>query len=181
MSMAVPASAERTARPAPNEHAAFYAPYIARVPASDIVEILRAQIAETATFLRSIPDERTVSGYAPGKWTIRDVVGHLADVERVMGYRALRFARADRTPLPGFEENDYVPRAEASARPMDDLVGELESVRAATVALLSGLPPDAWRRTGSANGKEISVRALAAVIAGHERHHVAVIRERYLP
>lgn len=180
MSASTPAAEERTARPTPNEHAPFYAGYIARVPPGDIVEILRGQISETSRFLRSIPDDRTSSGYAPGKWTIRDVVGHLADVERVMGYRALRFARADRTPLPGFEENEYVPLAGASSKSMEVLVGELETVRSATVALLAGLPTEAWRRVGSANGNEISVRALAAVIAGHERHHVAVIRERYL-
>lgn len=171
---------ERAARPSPNEHAQFYAKYIARVPAGDIVEILRDQIAETASFLRRIPDERTVTGYAPGKWTIRDIVGHVADTERIMGYRALRFARGDETPVPGFDENTYVPTAEASSREMDDLVRELEIVRAATVALFTGLPADAWRRTGRANGTPVTVRALAAIIAGHERHHMAIIRERYL-
>ena len=174
------AAEERMGRPSPNEHASFYSRYIARVPAGDIVEILRTQIVETTSFLRGIPEDRTLLGYAPGKWTIRDIAGHVADTERIMGYRALRFARGDRTPVPGFEENDYVPLAGATSRAMDDLVRELEIVRAATIAMLSGFPADAWRRVGSANGSEISVRALAAVIAGHERHHVAVIRERYL-
>jgi hypothetical protein len=171
---------ERLGRPSPAEHAQFYAKYIARVPAGDIVDILRDQIAETASFLRRIPDERTVTGYAPGKWTIRDIVGHVADTERIMTYRALRFARGDETPVPGFDENTYVPTAGASSREMEDLVHELEIVRAATVALFAGLPVDAWRRTGSANGTPVTVRALAAIVAGHERHHVAIIRERYL-
>jgi hypothetical protein len=171
---------ERHSRPASNEHAPYYSRYIDRVPPGDIVEILRHQIVETSTFLRDIPSDRTTSGYAPGKWTIRDIVGHLADTERIMSYRALRFARGDRTPVPGFEESEYAPNAHASDREMGELVSELEFVRAATLALFEGLPADAWRRSGSANGNEITVRALAAVIAGHERHHVAVIRERYL-
>jgi hypothetical protein len=171
---------ERKGRPESTEFAPFYAGYISRVPAGDIVEILRAQIAETSRFLRGIPDDRTTSGYAPGKWTIRDIVGHLSDTERVMCYRAMRFARADRTPVPGFDENVYVPPAQANDRPMADLVNELEAVRAASAAFFAGLPADAWRRVGIANNHEISVRALAAVVAGHERHHVAIIRERYL-
>jgi len=181
MSVATQSSAEeRQSRPALNEYAPYYSRYIDRVPAGDIVQILRDQIVETASFLRGIPSDSTTSGYAPGKWTIRDIVGHLADTERVMSYRALRFARGDRTPLPGFEESEYAPNARASDREMTDLVYELELVRASTVALLAGLPAEAWGRAGSANGNEISVRALAAVIAGHERHHLAVIRERYL-
>ena len=181
MSVATQSSVEeRRSRPAPSEYAPFYGRYIERVPAGDIVDILRAQIVETSKFLRDIPSDRTTSGYAPGKWTIRDIVGHLADTERVMSYRALRFARGDRTPLPGFEESEYAPHAHASDREMTDLVHELELVRASTLALFTGLPAHAWGRAGSANGNEISVRALAAVIAGHERHHLAVIRERYL-
>ena len=171
---------ERTGRPSPTEHAAFYAKYIVRVPDGDIVDILRDQIGETAKFLRGIPSDRTSAGYAPGKWTIRDIIGHVADTERIMGYRALRFARGDETPVPGFDENTYVPQAGASSRDVDNLVRELEIVRAATVALFSGLPSHAWRRTGTANGTPVTVRALAAIIAGHERHHVAIIRERYL-
>jgi hypothetical protein len=181
MSTATQSSAEeRHIRPASNEYAPYYARYVDRVPAGDIVEILRNQIVETSSFLSGIPNDKTTSGYAPGKWTIRDIVGHVADTERIMSYRALRFARGDRTPLPGFEESDYAPNARASDREMTDLVRELELVRAATVALFTGLPTDAWGRVGSASGNNISVRALAAVIAGHERHHLAVIRERYL-
>ena len=180
MSTTMQAADERTGRPAPNEHAPYYSRYIDLVPAGDIVEVLRAQIAGTNSFLRGIPDARTLTGYAPGKWSIRDVVGHMSDTERIMGYRALRFARGDRTPVPGFDENEYTPEAGAAARTMNDLVSEFETVRAATIALLEGLPMDAWRRIGTANGKEISVRALAAVIAGHELHHLGVIRERYL-
>ena len=181
MSVATQSSVEeRHSRPASNEYAPYYGRYIDRVPAGDIVEILRTQIVETSSFLRGIPSDRTTSGYAPGKWTIRDIVGHLADTERVMSYRALRFARGDRTPLPGFEESEYAPHAHASDREMTDLVHELEVVRASTVALFTGLPANAWGRAGNASENEISVRALAAVIAGHERHHLAVIRERYL-
>jgi hypothetical protein len=181
MSTATQSSAEeRHSRPAASEYSPYYSRYIDRVPAGDIVEILRTQIVETSSFLRAIPDEKTTSGYAPGKWTIRDIVGHLTDTERIMSYRALRFARGDRTPVPGFEESAYAPNAHASDREMSDLVNELELVRASTVALFAGLPADAWGRAGSANGNDISVRALAAVITGHEQHHLTVIRERYL-
>jgi hypothetical protein len=171
---------ERKGRPDVTEYAPFFAGYIGRVPAGDIVDILRVQMVETARFLRGIPDAQTTSGYAPGKWSIRDVVGHLSDTERVMSYRAMRFARADRTPVPGFDENTYVPAAQANDRTMSVLVSELEAVRAASVALFAGMPAEAWRRSGVSNNHEISVRALAAIVAGHERHHVAIIRERYL-
>lgn len=171
---------ERTARPAEDEYASFYGRYVALVPAGDIVRLLESQLDATADFFRAIPAERTTAGYAPGKWSIREMVGHLCDTERIMSYRALRFARGDRTPVPGFEENEYVPTSGASQRSMEELLGELRAVRGATVALFDGLPADAWRRRGVANGAEVSVRALAAIVAGHVLHHQGVVRERYL-
>ena len=118
--------------------------------------------------------------YAPGKWTIKQVVGHICDAERIFAYRALRFARGDVAPLPGFDENAWMPAARFDARPLGDLAAELDAVRRATLALLRTFDADALARRGTANNKEISVRALAYVIAGHERHHVGILRERYL-
>jgi hypothetical protein len=171
---------ERSTAPAAGEYADVYARYVERVPAGDVVSTIRDQLAETLALLRGVEPSRTTTGYAPGKWSLRDVVLHMADTERVMAYRALRIARADTTPLASFDENAWTPMAGANARPMDSLLGELEATRRATVAMLEGLPPEAWARVGTASGKSVTVRALAWIIAGHERHHLAVIRERYL-
>jgi len=166
-------------RPTASEHAAFYSPYIARVPDGDVLDHLARQIDDTRRALRDLPAERSGHRYAPDKWSVTEVVGHLADAERVFAYRALRFARGDATPLPGFDETVYTPAGEFDRRPMAALVDEFGVVRAATLALFRGLPADAATRTGVANGQPISVRALAWIIAGHELHHRAVLRERY--
>lgn len=174
------ATKERSTAPGAGEYAEFYAGYVKRVPPGDVVATIRDQLAETLTLLSGVEPSRTTSGYAPGKWSIRDVVLHMADTERVMAYRALRIARGDTTPLASFDENAWTPMAGANARTMDSLLAELDATRHATVAMLEGLPAEAWARVGTASGKSVSVRALAWIIAGHERHHVAVIRERYL-
>lgn len=170
----------RSIAPADDEYATPYAGYVARVPAGDIVSTIRGQLPATLSFLRALDPARTVRGYAPGKWSVRDIVQHMSDTERVMSYRALRFARGDTTPLPGFDESTYAPVAGAGARSMESLLAEFETVRASTVALLDGLPEEAWTRRGTASGMAVTVRGLAWIIAGHERHHVAIIRERYL-
>jgi len=175
-------SASPTAlRPEPDEHAPFYAAYVARVPAGDLVEILDGQIEETIRSLGSLSEEDAGFAYAPGKWSVREVVGHLVDAERVFAYRALRFARGDATPLPGFDEQAWARASNAGDRPLADLLAEWRTVRAATVALLRSLPLDAWTRRGEANGTPCTVRALATIIAGHELHHRAVLEERYYP
>ncbi|HEY6947852.1 MAG TPA: DinB family protein [Gemmatimonadales bacterium] len=168
-----------TIAPAAGEYAPHYAGYIARVPQGDVLVRLRNQIAETAALLRPLDAAKARHRYAPGKWSVIEVLGHLADTERVMAYRALRVARGDETPLAGFDENVYVPAGEFERRPIADVVGEFEAVRAATVALLGGLPAAAWTRWGVANGQRVTVRALAHIIAGHELHHVDVLRSRY--
>jgi len=129
--------------------------------------------------LRGVSDKDALKRYAPGKWSVKEVAGHLADTERIMAYRALRIARGDETPLPGFDENAYVPPAKFDARPLVDLIGDLFTVRAATVALFRTFDADAWRRRGTASGKPISVRALGYMIPGHERHHVEILKTRY--
>ena len=174
------AAAAAITRPEPGEYAAYYAGYVAHVPDGDVVELLRAQIRETVEFLAGIPEERAGHRYAPGKWSIREVVGHMADVERIMAYRALRIARGDRTPLPGFDENAYVPAANFDVRTLDSLARELEAARRSTVAFLETLDAEVAARRGTVNNLEVTARALAYIIAGHERHHVKILRERYL-
>lgn len=177
---ATPALDGRIVRPAPDEYAQYYHRYVGLVPDGDIVETLASQVKETAAFLRALPEERGGHRYAEGKWSIREVIGHLADGERIFSYRAMRFARADATPLPGFDENAYVPESGADARTLDSLVAEYEAIRAATVSLFGGIPSEAWHRSGTANGVPMSVRALAWITAGHERHHREILRTRYL-
>src|SRR3989475_9447380 len=166
-------------RPEPDEIPSHYVGYIKRVPELDPVIACAAQIEDTATLLRGLSDTDAMYRYERGKWSIKEVVGHLGDVERIMAYRALRIPRGDTTPLPGFDENAYVPVAKFDARALGDLVGELRTARAATLALLRTFDAEAWRRRGTASGKPVSVRALAYMIPGHERHHVEILRTRY--
>jgi len=166
-------------RPEADEIPPHYVGYIQRVPEPDPVIVCAEQIEETATLLRGLSDTDAMYRYGRGKWSIKEVVGHLADVERIMAYRALRIARGDTTPLPSFDENAYVPIAKFDHRSLADLVGELRTTRAATLALLRTFDAEAWRRRGTASGKPVSVRALGYMIPGHERHHVEILRTRY--
>jgi DinB family protein len=167
-------------RPASSEHAPAFQKYIDRVSEDDILAVLDRQIGETRALIDSIPESEGGHRYAPGKWSIREVIGHLSDAERVFAYRALRFARADATPLSGFDENTYIAPGGFDRRTLGDLMEEYAAVRRGTVTLFRGLDADAWARRGAANQSECSVRALAWIIAGHERHHVSILRERYL-
>jgi hypothetical protein len=166
-------------RPESDEVPAHYVGYVSKVPEHDPVAVLATQIDATAALLGGLSDADALKRYAPGKWSVKEIVGHLADTERIMAYRALRIARGDETPLPGFDENAYVPPAKFDARALADLVGDLRTVRAATVALFRTFDADAWRRRGTASGKPISVRALGYMIPGHERHHVEILKTRY--
>lgn len=168
-----------TIAPGPDEYAAHYAPYVSLVPEGGILAQLERQATDFARLLDSIPEERGDHAYAPGKWTIKEVVGHVCDAERVFTYRALRFARGDATPLAPFDEDAYVPPAAFGARTLADLGQEFQAVRNATIAFFRGLPTEAWTRRGIASGHEISVRALAWIAAGHELHHRNVLIERY--
>ena len=167
-------------RPDPSEYGAYYGRYISLVPPGPIVDQLRGQIVETFGMLRALPEPRGEHRYAPGKWSIKEVIGHVVDGERVFGYRALRFARGDETPLPGFEQDDYVRNGGFGARTLRHLVDELETVRHGTLLLFEGLDESAMIRRGTASGMPVTVRALAHIIAGHELHHRSVLRERYL-
>ncbi len=168
------------ARPDATEYASAYENYVALVPGDDVIAVLSRQRAETRDLLRGIPEDAADSRYAPGKWSIKELVGHIIDGERVFAYRALRFARGDRTPLAGFDQDPYVAAANSDARTLASLAEEFEHVRASTVLLLQSLDGEAWQRRGTASDNEISVRALAYIIAGHEAHHVRILRERYL-
>jgi len=167
-------------RPDPSEYGAYYGRYINLVPEGPIVTVLRDQIAETLKLLRALPEARGHHRYAPGKWSIKEIVGHVTDGERVFSYRALRIGRGDETPLPGFEQDDYVKNGGFDSRPLGDLLDELETVRRATVQLLAPLDEAAMLRRGTASGFPVSVRALAYITAGHELHHRNILKERYL-
>lgn len=171
--------AEYYQRPAADEYRDFYATYLARVPPGDIVARLREQIDATLALVVGAGDDRADYAYAPGKWTVKQVVGHLADAERILSTRAVCFARGEAAPLPPFEEDAYVAEAGFETRSLASLVEELRAVRASTVALFDGLVPGAWSRRGVASGHPITVRALAWIIAGHELHHRAILQERY--
>jgi hypothetical protein len=168
-----------SARPDATEYAPFYATYVVRVPEADVVSALRDDGTGIIAALATIPESRGNFRYADGKWSVRELLGHVIDAERIFTYRALRLARGDSTPLPAFEENEYVRTAGSEGRTVADLVDELRAVRESTVRLFASFPTEAWTRTGVVSGREISVRALAYITAGHARHHLAILRERY--
>jgi hypothetical protein len=167
-------------RPLSDEHAPYYSSYIDKVPPGELVDLLATQIGVATALLAPISEEKAATSYAPNKWTIKEVVGHLADTERVFAYRAMTFARADTAALPGFDENAWITPGRFNERPFPDLVEEWRAARRASVALLSGLPADAPARRGTANGRTLSVRAAAYIIYGHVAHHLGVLQERYL-
>lgn len=167
-------------RPGDDEYAPFYATYVSKVPEGDLIALLTNQISEVMTLLRPVSEQRANGAYAPGKWTLKEVVGHIADTERVMSYRAMVFARADQGPLPKFDENAWIVPAHFNERTLGSLIDEWVAARSSSIALLAGLPADAPARRGIASSKEISVRALAHIIYGHVAHHAGIIRERYL-
>ena len=169
-----------SARPNSSEYAPYYERYVKLVPDGPILEVLRTQIADTLRLLRALPEARGDHRYEPGKWSIKEVVGHVCDSERVFAYRALRFGRNDSVALPSFDQDLYVPAGEFGARTLASLIDELEAVRKATLLLLKGFPADAWSRMGVAAENPVSVRGLAYIIAGHERHHRSILAERYL-
>jgi len=176
----MPATA-RSMRPSADEFAPYYGRYINLIGDTDVVELLATQINETLETFGALQEERADFRYAPGKWTVKEMVGHMVDTERIMAYRALRFARNDQTPLPGFEQDDYVKFGGFENCRLADLLVEFSVVRDANLRMFRGFDSDAWMRSGEASGNKMSVRALAYVIAGHEQHHRNVLREKYLP
>jgi hypothetical protein len=173
------AATMQSPRPDAAEYPPFYAGYVALVPEADVVSAVRDSGAEISSALAAIPESRGGFRYADGKWSIRELVGHMIDAERIFTYRALRLARGDSTPLPAFEENDYVRSAGSDTRTIADLVAEFRAVRESTVQLFASFPDEAWMRTGTVSGRPVSARALAYITAGHARHHLKMLRERY--
>lgn len=168
-------------RPQPGEYADYAQADIDLVQGDDILRILDRQMVETQRLLGRVADRHAATlSYAPGKWTLKQVVGHLSDDERIFAYRALCLARNDPKPLPGFEEKDYVTFGGFETRRFEELLDELRIVREATLAFLRGLTREAWLRKGIVNGYPASVRGLAFHIAGHELHHLRVVKEKYL-
>ncbi|MBB6732184.1 DinB family protein [Cohnella zeiphila] len=169
-------------RPDSNEFSEFYKGYIVLVPKEeDLLEILRRQGEDMESFLSSLTEEQADFRYAEGKWSLREVIGHVADNERIMSYRLLRIARGDATPLPGYNQDVLMAGAPFARMSLADIAADYAAVRRSTLSLLQALPDEAWLRTGSANNSPLSARAIACVIIGHELHHRNIIRERYLP
>lgn len=163
------------------EAAEYYFTYIDQVPSGqDIRQILDAQLGETLRLLKGISEDKSRHRYEPGKWSIRETVGHLNDTERLFVFRAMWFARGLELPLPSFDQDVAMPGGRFDDRSMRDLVDEWAAVRAATLPFFRSLPDDAWARRGIASGKEFTVRALAHIVAGHTTHHVRILNERYL-
>jgi hypothetical protein len=166
--------------PEATEYAPYYGRYVSLIPEGDIVATLAEQLDSTLRLLRGVDESKAGHRYAADKWSIKELVGHVIDAERIFAYRALRFARNDRTELPGFEQDDYIQHAGFDARSLDDIAQEFEFVRRGNLLMLGHLDGSAWQRRGVASGGEVSVRALAYIMAGHERHHMDILRTRYL-
>jgi hypothetical protein len=172
--------AVRTKKPDQSEFLPYYGRYIELVPSGDVVATLATQMEETQKLLRGLPESIAAHRYAPGKWTVNEVIGHVVDAERIFSARALRFARNDATPLPSFEQNGYVANATFNEFPLSELALELASVRQSTIHLFRHIDEAAWMRRGIASDAEVTVRALAYIIAGHELHHRQILRTKYL-
>lgn len=172
--------AARLKKPEVNEYAEYYGRYISLVPEGDIIATLETQTRKFVEFLRALPEAKGDYRYAQDKWSVKEMLGHIIDTERIFAYRALRFARGDKNPLMGFEQDDYVKLSGHGRAKMTDLIDEFELVRKADLLMLKHLDDAAWTRRGTASGNEITVRALANILAGHVEHHWKVLKEKYL-
>jgi hypothetical protein len=168
-------------RPEATEYAEYYANYIAKVPGSDVLSVLESQRLQMLQLFAGRSERDGSFRYAPGKWSVKEVLGHITDAERIFTYRALRFARGDQTPLPGFEQDDFVKNGAFGERTLASLAEEFGLVRSASVALFRSFAEAAWSRRGVASEKEVTVRALAFMTAGHQMHHRIILEERYFP
>ena len=167
-------------RPGADEAAPYYFTYIDRVPGDDVVAVLAEQLEQAPGFWGAIGEERSRHRYAPGKWSIRETLGHVNDTERVFQFRTFWFARGFEPPLPSFDQDTAAAAALADERPLASLLDEFVAIRRGTLALLRSLAPDAWGRRGTASGNPFTTRAVAFATAGHAAHHVALVKERYL-
>ena len=167
-------------RPDSTEYAEYYGRYVGLVPEDNLCAAMAEQSEATLDFLRAIPESSGDLRYAPGKWSVKEVIGHMIDAERVFAHRAMWFARLDAQPLPGFDQDPWVNAATFGEQPLDELIAEFEHVRRGNLYFFKHLAPEAWLRRGTASDNEITVRALAYVMVGHERYHLEILRSRYL-
>ena len=168
-------------RPLPGEYAEGYAPYLAAAPEGDPLALLQSQLGEVTARFAGLSEAQGTFRYAPGKWSLKDLIQHLADTERIFAYRCLRVGRGDAAPLPGFEEDAYAVAAQADEHTMADLLADFRTARTASVSLFRSLPDAAWEQRGTTNGRAITARCIPYICLGHAAHHLDVIRERYLP
>ncbi|MBU8917843.1 DinB family protein [Neobacillus sp. 114] len=167
-------------RPNNNEFPEYYVPYVQLVPEGDLLATLKESLEEVVSLFEGISEEEAHFRYESGKWSIKEVLGHMADTERIMSYRLLRVGRGDKTPLAGFNENDYVAGAQMSELPLQSILSDFIAVRKASITLIENMPESAWTNVGNANGMEVTARAIAYIIAGHAIHHRSIVTERYL-
>lgn len=167
-------------KPPKTEYAPYYEKYVSLVPEGNIVNTLTKQLGDTLAAWRAVPADKADHRYAPGKWSTKEMMVHVIDTERIMAYRALRIARGDKTPLPGFEQDDFMANTDWSTRTIADLADEFEAVRKSNLHLFRHLTDSAWQQVGTASNNPISTRALAYIIAGHELYHQEILRDRYL-
>ncbi|TJY41362.1 DinB family protein [Cohnella pontilimi] len=167
-------------RPAKDEYNAFYEKYVQLVPEGNLIDILANQMEETKALLSNVSDTQADFRYAPDKWSLKEVLGHVTDNERIMGYRLLMIARGSQSPIAGYDQEAFVRAAGFESAAFSHIVADYEAVRRSTLTLLAGLPEEAWVRRGTANNFEVSVRAIAWIITGHETHHLNIIRGKYL-
>lgn len=167
-------------RPEKVEYAEYYETYVSLVEENNIVSAMQKQLDEVNDLFSQMPDEKGLYTYAEGKWTIKELLGHLIDGERVFAYRAFRISRGDRTPLPGFDQNPYIENAGYNSVKLSKLLAEFSLLRQSNILFFQNLSDEMWTQTGIASDNEISVRALAYIMVGHIRHHVKILKERYL-
>ncbi|MCM2249066.1 MAG: DinB family protein [Geothrix sp.] len=168
-------------RPLPGEYAEGYAPYIAEAGEGDALVQLQGQLEEAAALFGALSESQGAFRYAPGKWSLKDLLLHLSDAERIFAYRCLRIGRGDTTPMPGFDEDAYVAAARADSRSMASLVADWRAVRTASLTLFQDLPDGAWGNQGTTNNRTLTARCIPYIALGHAAHHLRVVRERYLP
>ena len=168
-------------RPESNEYAEYYSGYIAKVPGTDLLGVLETEGAKMAQLFSGRAEREGNFSYAPGKWTVKEVVGHITDAERIFTYRALRIGREDKTPLASFEQDDFIRGGHFASRTLADLAEEFASVRSATLTLFRSFSEEVWSRRGTASQKEVTARALGFITGGHQIHHRMILEERYFP
>jgi hypothetical protein len=168
-------------RPQPGDYAPYFAKYVMQVPEGDFLATLETQMRDMRTLLEPLTEKQADFSYAPGKWSIKEIVGHINDAERIFSYRTLRIARGDQTPLPGFEQDDYIKAANSSSRTLASLLEEFAAIRHSTISLIRSLDDSAWLRRGTASEKPVTVLAQAFIILGHALHHQRILTEHYLP